>query len=85
MKRINPLLTANNPAPIPGCHASVKVIVQSAAAVGSVTRRSEMFEKLATPSALGKHKIQHKFEIKTAVLLNLFCFSFAINRIETPP
>jgi hypothetical protein len=21
MKRINPLLTANNPAPIPGCHA----------------------------------------------------------------
>ena len=22
MKRINPLLTANNPAPIPGCHVS---------------------------------------------------------------
>jgi hypothetical protein len=24
MKRINPLLTGNNPAPIPGCHAPVK-------------------------------------------------------------
>jgi hypothetical protein len=30
MKRINPLLTANNPAPIPGCHAPVKAIAHSA-------------------------------------------------------
>jgi hypothetical protein len=26
MKRINPLLTTNNPAPIPGCHSHVKTI-----------------------------------------------------------
>ena len=30
MKRLNPLLTANNPAPIPGCHVSVKAIAHSA-------------------------------------------------------
>jgi hypothetical protein len=30
MKRINPLLTANNPGPIPGCHAPVKALAHSA-------------------------------------------------------
>ncbi len=30
MKRINPLLTTNNPAPIPGCHAPVKAVAHSA-------------------------------------------------------
>jgi hypothetical protein len=25
-ERINPLLTGNNPAPIPGCHATVKTV-----------------------------------------------------------
>ena len=29
MKKTNPLLTANNPAPIPGCHAPVKAIAHS--------------------------------------------------------
>jgi hypothetical protein len=29
MNGINPLLTANNPAPIPGCHAAVKAIAHS--------------------------------------------------------
>ena len=33
MKRINPLLTANNPAPIPGCHAPVKAIAHSAVVI----------------------------------------------------
>jgi hypothetical protein len=33
MKRINPLLTANNPAPIPGCHAPVKVVAHSAVVI----------------------------------------------------
>ncbi len=32
-----------------------------------------------------KHKVQHKFEIKTAVLLNLFCFSFAQKPNRDPP
>jgi hypothetical protein len=30
MKRMNPLSTDNNPAPIPGCHAPVKGIAHSA-------------------------------------------------------
>ena len=33
---------------------------------------------------LEKHKIEHKFEIKTAILLILFVFHFPKNRIETP-
>jgi hypothetical protein len=36
MKRINPLLTANNPAPIAGCHAPVKAIAHSAVLYFSV-------------------------------------------------
>jgi hypothetical protein len=34
---------------------------------------------------LEKHKIQHKFEIKTVVLLNLICFSFAQKTNRDPP
>jgi hypothetical protein len=29
MKRINPLLTDNNPAPIPGCHTPVQTVAHS--------------------------------------------------------
>ena len=41
MKRINPLLTTNNPAPIPGCHAPVKAVAHSAVVIYCIFLKAE--------------------------------------------
>jgi hypothetical protein len=54
MKRINPLLTANNPAPIPGCHAPVKAIAHSAVVIS--LKRVYCVKKLINPTMIDKNK-----------------------------
>jgi hypothetical protein len=59
MKRINPLLTANNPAPIPGCHAPGRAIAHSA-----VVFLSHVFLLLRLALSLSQVLLLFKPEIK---------------------
>ena len=57
MKRISPLLTTNNPAPIPGCHTP-----EGYSVAGSVTRQSWLRHR--QPKS-GKDSLNRVYCVKT--------------------